>query len=783
MRLSARKIALVASSAPHTLILVGVAITQLGGCPIEPHNSLVVVVGADQIVSAGHSVTLRGFASAGSNASVTYAWSQWGGPNVALSDSGASQTRFTAPDVEADTRLRFRLTAWSGDERASDTVVVTVVADESEDEEEEEEEEDDEPNAPDGSPGRLFIEGAEIDAFNPREGTLRFRLEGAQFHADPNEVVILINGVAAPSQSVQLSSDEIITDYVFQDGRNDVSLIALDQDELALELDATFWAGSQSLEVKVVDEDGAPFDGAAINVQLVDDRAVMAHGTTVAGSALISNVPGRTVLVTATADDGRIATLAVLGSAGLVQMQLLGFHEPSDVDNNDFALGLEGWIVGDALVRTIAHVEPSAAVVALVGAPAAGDLDLELTTSGEGAQSVSRSFETKQGTRNVTVRYRFITSEVPGGYFGSEFNDAFSVIVRSQAGTSSSVAQNSMNGLGLGAFDGAGATAWQEISVPVNEAGDIVEINVSVTNVADGILDSQIIIDKIEEKTLAITELQLVDIDNTTLKYLSADAHPYFGGYTLLNGRITIEGTEFDSLDVLRLEVIQGGVVKAIGELWPSAEAILLQPFGSDERVSIDVSDVLFRIASAELEKIDTGSDGTVSVRVRAMSALGHTAEKQWDLPLIILARYKETNRIEFSVRDEDRGGDDWVLPSVKTVLEHFKNSITVNDFSNMNAGNFEPDHSSHQTGVDVDGKFTGYEARDDKTAEYMIALLNDPTYGSRIYRVFVTFDRIATDKFWNAIRDVTLNDGRKAKTVIRKAAKHKGHFHWRFLP
>ena len=132
-----------------------------------------------------------------------------------------------------------------------------------------------------------------------------------------------------------------------------------------------------------------------------------------------------------------------------------------------------------------------------------------------------------------------------------------------------------------------------------------------------------------------------------------------------------------------------------------------------------------------------------------------------------------------FGVRDVSRGGDDWALPSTIEVIEHFSNRITVNDFSNMNGGSFAPDHVTHRNGTDVDGWFDGYNARNAVTAQTMIDLLNDDAHGSDIGTVYVTYQRVITDPFWNAIRNVTLDDGRAASDVILPLVGHTTHFHW----
>ncbi len=139
------------------------------------------------------------------------------------------------------------------------------------------------------------------------------------------------------------------------------------------------------------------------------------------------------------------------------------------------------------------------------------------------------------------------------------------------------------------------------------------------------------------------------------------------------------------------------------------------------------------------------------------------------------LVRYTGANR--YGGRDEGVGGDDWVKPSVRTVIEHFA-GLTWGDFSNMNGGPFPP-HQTHNDGNDADGWFNGYNARDAATAQTIIGHLNDATYGSRILTVYVTYQQANGNAFWEAIRNVTLNDGRQARDVIRPLGGHTTHFHW----
>lgn len=88
------------------------------------------VAGTNQTVGSGVAVTLNG---AGSNDpdgdTLSYAWSQTLGTPVTLTNAGTSTARFTAPNVNSDTMLRFELTVSdpSGLNDAS-TVNVTISA-------------------------------------------------------------------------------------------------------------------------------------------------------------------------------------------------------------------------------------------------------------------------------------------------------------------------------------------------------------------------------------------------------------------------------------------------------------------------------------------------------------------------------------------------------------------------------------------------------------------------------------------------------------------------------
>jgi hypothetical protein len=276
---------------------------------------------------------------------------------------------------------------------------------------------------------------------------------------------------------------------------------------------------THTLNISLVDANGHTFtDPATVVAALGDDQSIMAKASTTDGQVHFQNMPDRTIFFKAIAANNQFGFVGITGAEGGAQVKLTGFGPPSTINNNDLSQGTAGWDIGSAPVTIVPHQEGTPGgllaaaqsvtpqFAAATPAPsqaqdAAPNNDLVLTTSGEGEQSISRTFTTDPGTSEVVVRYRFITSEVPGGFFGSKYNDYFRVSIRSEKGGGFAGESNSMNALGLAAFDYAsGATQWREEKLPVSVQGDTIRVDAAVANVGDALYDSQVVIDFIEEK-------------------------------------------------------------------------------------------------------------------------------------------------------------------------------------------------------------------------------------------------------------------------------------------
>ena len=97
------------------------------------------------------------------------------------------------------------------------------------------------------------------------------------------------------------------------------------------------------------------------------------------------------------------------------------------------------------------------------------------------------------------------SKQVPGDFFGTEYNDYFSVAIRAQNSGEEKLEANTMNGLGLAAFDySSGSTSWREVVLALDHSfifgnPDTVQVDMTVANVADCSYDSQVYIDFVEE--------------------------------------------------------------------------------------------------------------------------------------------------------------------------------------------------------------------------------------------------------------------------------------------
>lgn len=320
----------------------------------------------------------------------------------------------------------------------------------------------------------------------------------------------VVPGTTASSTSISIPG--FASGYVF------LSIITYDSwgDPLVKSFQLLF--GSATMAVLVLDPAGLPASGVPVFCNATTYVGIGATGITdSAGKVTFSNVPSTTIGFLAKTSTNQVSVGGVAGgSITSITLNLLPLSSPVpgasgwNVDN-----GTAGWTGG-----TVQNVDPNfkrelASQFKRDIAPtyprivdSTFDIDTYLykrdtslvvyTNNSPNLQMAFKTFAVDPGTSTVYARYKFQTDEVPGGYFGTKYNDYYSVIIRSDHGDIASVS-HSMNELGLGAFNAAGSTQWYTLTMPVSHGTLFVEFNVAVSNVADAALQSQVIVSSVGE--------------------------------------------------------------------------------------------------------------------------------------------------------------------------------------------------------------------------------------------------------------------------------------------
>jgi hypothetical protein len=635
-----------------------------------------------------------------------------------------------------------------------------------------------------GTNGVLTLSGFSEQSFNPITGKMVISIAGAQFSNDPKDFIIKLNSSRFLPTDLAITSSTVSFTITLNEGLNRVSFLGSDAGKMSAIKDYNLWAGSGVLDIKVENNDGTLASNSSVKVFLSDDESVIAEGIATAGSISFINMPERTLIINATAPGNLSGSAGTVGGSN-VTIKLIPFNAPSNVINNDFSLGTTGWDIGTAPVQIIPHEESSSST--LKSLLAATDQDLLLPTLGEGPQNISRTFITGAGTQNVKIRYRFVTEEVPGGYFGSQYNDYYRIQLRTKTGGLIESELKSMNGLGLEAFDyGSGSTAWKELSIPVSNSGDIIQIDLEVANIADGFLDSYIQVDYVEESKLNISKVELYDVYNTTqekLQFLSIDENfTFYDGKVRVYGTATIMGASTDKITALTLEVWQGTTKLNSADLVTSAQATVFQLFGSDEKIEITTPVLLFELPP----RSPLTENGKVELKIIASSESGGSATKSWgSIPNLRLDK-DETKR--YFCCNASEGGDAWALPSVYDEAVNIRTNYSNwlrGDISNMNGGDITG-HADHEEGREIDIDIPKELIENVMVDRVNSTLANEiVTYiknTSLVDDILIYWEENDNDELWKLVNTpeniYLIND---AKLV--KKADHKDHFHIRYSP
>lgn len=183
------------------------------------------------------------------------------------------------------------------------------------------------------------------DSLQARGGPMQFKATGAVLSTDLSMYTVYVNRSIVDEATLRIDGDLLTVASALKDDINPVSVYAPDAEGALVVFRTDIWAGTASVQGKVVDESGSPVAGATVVAALADDQTVTATTTTdSAGRYILNNFPERTVIVNARGADNSSGMTTSLAGTDFLDLVLWSFGTPVTTPNNDFSRGTEGWI-------------------------------------------------------------------------------------------------------------------------------------------------------------------------------------------------------------------------------------------------------------------------------------------------------------------------------------------------------------------------------------------------------------------------------------------------------
>jgi hypothetical protein len=354
-----------------------------------------------------------------------------------------------------------------------------------------------------GSPGVVTLVGIDESSFNSNRSPHRvgFALAGETYDPDPTTLRIFLDGEPQDSAANDIAiQPQLISVTLPPTEHSDLHFLASDSHGRTIDADFSYWAGSHTVRVRVSDAHGAPVAGAAVITKLSQDPRISSETTTDAeGVAEVGGLPACCVSHEARGPDGGFDAIAISPRARPdVALVLRGFESPSGVDNNDFRLGSKGWQTGSASVSIIPHQEDPS------GDEPSEDHDMAICTdAGSTPRTVSRTFRVAPGTKEITVRYRLVTSEAAVRRSVTSHDAAcdvwFSVDLRAQTSGRTVHETYTVSGLGAAAFTAIESTQqvttqWREARLVLDPVDDVVQVDLTTAH-ADASCEPDVVVD------------------------------------------------------------------------------------------------------------------------------------------------------------------------------------------------------------------------------------------------------------------------------------------------
>ncbi|CAF1293351.1 unnamed protein product [Adineta steineri] len=293
---------------------------------------------------------------------------------------------------------------------------------------------------------------ANVDEFSFNDGGKYVKMVMSHPMLDTNNYAVLMNGQSITNTSS--TKDSITVSGTFN-ASTFFSLFALDAYGLPIFTSFHLYFGLITVPVHIMFTNKTAVVGVMVSMNLTDNPHVGQTGITDDdGMIIFKNVPQMTVSIFASTKDNQIAFGSIIPSTFQINLTLIPFN------NDKHANELEN----------LQH--------------------LGVTTS---EHTISRTFMTKSNANKAFVEYQFVTSKVSEDFSDSDYNDYFSVILRSDRGQYITKTDSVKRLLGLNTFNLAtNATSWNNLTLKIDAASERIRVDVGIFNVGNGRYPSSI---------------------------------------------------------------------------------------------------------------------------------------------------------------------------------------------------------------------------------------------------------------------------------------------------
>jgi len=158
------------------------------------------------------------------------------------------------------------------------------------------------------------------------------------------------------------------------------------------------------MPILVLDPTGQP----AANVPVYGNATIYSGisqicTTNAAGQCSLQNLTATTIGLVAKSEDNSVAVNGLASTTAQVTLTLVPFHDPQPGESFDISNGTTGWTGG--VVSQSLKIKR--------------DTTLVVSTNGQyDLQTASNGFPVHPFTKTAYIKYKFVTEEVPGGFFG-----------------------------------------------------------------------------------------------------------------------------------------------------------------------------------------------------------------------------------------------------------------------------------------------------------------------------------------------------------------------------